>query len=129
MKMKYKYIIKKIKTDQGIKYYPIFYYKNKWKYLIKPEQTFMVSNRVKSLSDTLYQCYRFVGSHRMTKTTKSKCLFFNEYVSMIPFIGLGYIIDKLINKITLRQLYNNHVVFWTSMTIQFLSLIFLLILL
>ena len=127
--MAYKYIIRKIPTNDGIKYIPIIQNKELWRYLIKNDDKFMVSKKAKLTFDTPTDAYRLIAEHRMEKNLKGKdrpkCLFFKEGISMIPIIGLFYTIPKLI-KIPIKYLFSSPLALGGSSVIQLISIILLL---
>lgn len=127
--MIYRYIIRKIKTNNGVKYVPHIWNKDNWKYLILHEETYMVSRKTKIEYDKLIDAYKFIAAHRMEKGIKGKnrpkCLFFKDFISMIPLIGIFYTLPKILNKIPIKFLYTTPVNFGISVGIQIVTLLFL----
>lgn len=130
--MTYKYIIRKILTNNGVKYVPHIWNKDNWKYLILHDETYMVSRKTRVEHDSLFDAYRFVAAHRMEKGMKGKnrpkCLFFKDAISMIPLIGLFYTLTKVLNKVPMKFLYTTPLNLGISAGIQAVTLFFLLLL-
>jgi len=129
--MIYKYIIRKIETNNGVKYVPHIWNKDNWKYLILHEETYMVSRKTRVEYDKLIDAYRFIASHRMEKGMKGKdrpkCLFFKDAIAMIPLIGIFYTLPKILKKIPMKYLYTNPINFAISVGVQLTTLMTLLI--
>ena len=127
--MTYKYIIRKITTNNGVKYVPHIWNKDTWKYLILHEETYMVSRKTRVEYDNLRDAYKFIAKHRMEKGMKGKdrpqCLYFKDAISMIPLIGIFYTLPKLIQKVPLKFLYTNPKNLAISAGIQVFTLIVL----
>jgi len=128
----YKYIIRNYRSNDNKKYIPYINYKNNWKYLIKSDDKFMVSNRTKMEYDKLFDAYRFVASHRMLSNLKGKnrlkCLYFKDGISLIPIIGIFYTLPKILNKIPIKYLFTSPLSLIMSGIIQFLSILFIILL-
>ena len=129
--MTYRYVIRKIPTNQGTVYIPIILNKGNWRYLIKNDGNFMVSSKTKSTFENLLDAYKFIASHRMAKDLKGKdrpkCLFFKEGLSMVPIVGLFYTIPKLISKIPLKYMFSTPITLSGAAFIQLLTIILILI--
>lgn len=132
--MKYKYVIRKFKTDDNdIKYVPLVLTNGYWRYLIKTNDRFLASKKNKTIFDKPIDAYKFIATHRIAKGSKGKnrfrCMYYKEGLSFAPLLGILYLIKGFTSGIPLKFLFANPISMGAAIGLQAILLLLLLMIL
>lgn len=132
--MKYKYVIRKVRSNNRMVYIPLVFTGGYWRYLRKTGDKFLASKKNKVEFNQLIDAYKFIAEHRMKKESKGKdrdkCMYYKEGLSFAPFLGISYMIKGFTSGVPFRYLFSSPLSMGTSIGFQvFLIIISLIIIL